>query len=98
MNTKALNTAPRYRLFPDDETCLQRLFDLRFGRGFESPACGRPSNWYRINAERAHSCQWCGDLLHPTVGTAPELTRAPLQLWIYSTHLFMTTRHGVGAK
>ena len=98
MTTKPLTTAQFFRKFPDDETCLQHLFDVRFGQGFACPSCERPSNWYRIKAERAYSCQWCGHHLHPTVGTPFEQTRTPLQFWFYAIHLFTTTRHGVSAK
>ncbi len=96
--TKPLTTAAFFRLFPDDETCLSHLFTVRFGQGFTCPSCERPSNWYRIKAERAYSCQWCGHHLHPTVGTPFAKTRTPLQLWFYAIHLFTTTRHGVSAK
>lgn len=96
--TKPLTTREFFKQFPDDETCLNHLFDVRFGQGHACPKCERPSNWYRIKAERAYSCQWCGHHLHPTVGTPFEQTRTPLQLWFYAIHLFTTTRHGVSAK
>lgn len=96
--TKPLTTTQFFRQFPDDETCLTHLFNVRFGQGFTCPSCDRPSNWYRIKAERAYSCQWCGHHLHPTVGTPFQQTRTPLQLWFYAIHLFTTTRHGVSAK
>lgn len=96
--TKPITTAQFFRMFPDDETCLQHLFEVRFGQGFECPKCERESKWFRIKAERAYSCQWCGHHLHPTVGTPFEKTRTPLQLWFYAIHLFTTTRHGVSAK
>lgn len=95
---KQLTTAQFFAKFPNDEVCLNHLFEVRFGQGFECPSCERPSNWYRIKAERAYSCQWCGHHLHPTVGTPFEQTRTPLQLWFYAMHLFTTTRHGVSAK
>ena len=98
MTIKPLTTAQFFRQFPDDETCLQHLFDLRFGEGFECPKCERASNWYRIKAERAYSCQWCGHHLHPTVGTPFQQTRTPLQLWFYAIHLFTVTRDGVSGK
>lgn len=98
MDTKPLTTTQFFRQFPDDETCLKHLFETRFGQGFTCPSCERPANWYRIKAERAYSCQWCGRHLHPTVGTPFEQTRTPLQLWFYAMHLFTTTRHGVSAK
>jgi len=87
-----------FKQFPDDEACLAHLFEVRFGQGYECPSCGRASNWYRIKAERAYSCQWCGYHLHPTVGTPFEQTRTPLQLWFYAIFLFTTTRNGVVAK
>ena len=96
--TKPLTIRAFFKQFPDDETCLAHLFEARFGQGYTCPSCERPANWYRIKAERAYSCQWCGHHLHPTVGTPFEQTRTPLQLWFYAIHLFTTTRNGVAAK
>ena len=96
--TKPQTIAQFFKRFPNDEVCLNHLFEVRFGQGFECPSCERPSNWYRIKAERAYSCQWCGHHLHPTVGTPFEKTRTPLQSWFYAIFLFTTTRNGVAAK
>lgn len=98
MTKKPQNIAQFFKQFPTDEACLQHLFEVRFGQGFECPSCERPSKWFRIKAERAYSCQFCGHHLHPTVGTPFEQTRTPLQLWFYAIYLFTTTRHGVPAK
>lgn len=98
MEKKPISITQFFRQFPDDETCLKHLFETRFGQGHTCPKCERPSNWYRIKAERAYSCQWCGHHLHVTVGTPFEQTRTPLQLWFYAIFLFTTTRHGVSAK
>lgn len=96
--TKPQTISQFFKQFPDDEACLAHLFEVRFGQGYACPSCERPSNWYRIKAERAYSCQWCGHHLHPTVGTPFEQTRTPLQLWFYAIFLFTTTRNGVAAK
>lgn len=96
--SKPQTVAQFFKQFPDDEACLQHLFEIRFGQGFTCPACERPSNWFRIKAERAYSCQWCGHHLHPTVGTPFQQTRTPLQSWFYAIYLFTTTRNGVAAK
>lgn len=98
MSTRPLTTTQFFRQFPDDENCLAHLFNVRFGQGYACPSCERSSSWYRIKAERAYSCQWCGHHLHPTVGTPFEQTRTPLQLWFYAIHLFTTTRHGASGK
>ena len=87
-----------FQMFPDDDTCLKHLFDVRFGQGHTCPKCEREAKWYPIKAERAFSCQWCGHHIHPTVGTLFEQSRTPLQLWFYAIFLFTTTRHGVSGK
>ena len=95
---KQLTVRDFFKKFPDDETCLNHIFECRFGQGHTCPKCEREANWYRIKAERAYSCQWCGHHLHPTVGTPFEKSRTPLQLWFYAIYLFTSTRHGVSAK
>jgi transposase-like protein len=87
-----------FKQFPTDQACLEHIFNIRFGQGHACPKCERKANWYKIKAERAYSCQWCGNHLHPTVGTPFEDSRTPLQLWFYAIYLFTTSRHGVPAK
>ena len=93
-----MTTRQFFAQFPDDESCLTHLFNVRFGETHDCPKCGLVGRWYRIKAERAYSCSGCGHHLHPTVGTPFEQTRTPLQLWFYAIHLFTTTRHGVSGK
>jgi transposase len=87
-----------FQQFPDDETCLNHLLEVRFGQGHECPSCKRSAKWYRIRKEPAFSCQWCGHHLHPMAGSLFEDTRTPLQDWFYAIYLFTTSRHGVPAK
>lgn len=87
-----------FKQFPDDETCLAHLFDVRFGQGHECPKCKRAARWYPLKTEAAFSCQWCGHHIHPMVGTIFEKSRTPLQLWFYAMFLFTQTRHGVSGK
>ena len=98
MKKQTTTVASFFRKFPTDESCLQHLFNVRFGQGHVCPKCEKPSKWFRIKAERAYSCQWCGHHLHPTVGTPFEKSRTSLQLWFYAIFLFTTTRNGVAAK
>jgi len=87
-----------FKRFPDDETCLVHLFENSYGQGHECPKCEKSAKWYRIKAERAYSCQWCGHHLHPTVGTPFAKSRTSLQLWFYAIFLFTKSRNGVSAK
>lgn len=92
------NVRQFFQQFPDDNTCLEHLFNLKYGQGFECPKCEKSAKWYPLKSQRAYSCQWCGHHIHPTVGTLFESSRTPLQLWFYAIYLFTTTRHGVSAK
>lgn len=87
-----------FKRFPDDEACLVHLFEASYGQGHECPKCKKPAKWYRIKAERAYSCQWCGHHLHPTVGTPFAKSRTSLQLWFFAIFLFVNSRNGVSAK
>ena len=87
-----------FQRFPDDESCLLHLFDVRYGQGHECPKCERKAKWYRLESEKAFSCQWCGHHIHPMVGTIFEKSRTPLQLWFYAMFLFTTSKHGVSGK
>lgn len=87
-----------FQIFPDDETCLQHVFDCRYGQGHVCPKCAKASKWSRMTATRAFACQWCGHHIHPTAGTLFADTRTPMQLWFYAMYLFTTSRHGVSGK
>jgi transposase-like protein len=87
-----------FKRFPDDEACLVHLFENSYGQGHECPKCKKSAKWYRIKAERAYSCQWCGHHLHPTVGTPFAKSRTSLQLWFFAIFLFVKSRNGVSAK
>jgi len=95
---KQCNVRQFFAQYPNDETCLEHLFNVRFGQGHECPKCKRAAKWYRLQSEQAFSCQWCGHHIHPMVGSIFEKSRTPLQLWFYAIFLFTTTRNGVAAK
>lgn len=95
---KQTNVRQFFKQFPDDETCLEHLFNVRFGQGHECPKCKRAAKWYRLESELAFSCQWCGHHIHPMVGSIFEKSRTPLQLWFYAIFLFTTSKHGVSGK
>jgi transposase len=95
---QSIPVAEFFNQFPNDEACLVHLFNIRFGQGHVCPKCERSAKWYRIQAERALSCQFCGHHLHPTVGTPFEDSRTSLRSWFYAIYLFTTSRHGVSGK
>jgi transposase-like protein len=73
--------------------------EVRYG-GFEldCPKCGKHGKFSKISKQPAYQCAWCGNHIHPMVGTPFEKSRTPLQKWFYAMYLFTTSRHGVPAK
>jgi transposase-like protein len=84
--------------FPTEESCLDHLFQVRYGTDFNCPKCDRLAKYSRVKARRAYQCNWCANQLYPTAGTPFDRTRTSLRDWFYVMFLFTTTRNGVAAK
>jgi transposase-like protein len=72
--------------------------ELRFGLEIDCPKCGKHGKFSRIAKLPAYQCAWCGNHIHPMVGTPFEASHTALQKWFYAMYLFTTSRHGVPAK
>jgi transposase-like protein len=84
--------------FPTEDSCLDHLFQVRYGSDFNCPKCERPAKYSRVRGRRAYQCNWCAHNLYPTAGTPFDRTRTSLRDWFYVMFLFCTTRNGVAAK
>lgn len=98
MSKKQITVHEFFKRFPDDDTCLNHLFSMRYGKDIKCPKCKKISNFHRIKKMPAFACQWCGHHIHPMAGTPFHRSRTPLQKWFYAIYLFTTSRHGVAAK
>lgn len=84
--------------FPDDDACLNHIFEVRYGFRHTCRKCGVEGTFHKLANRRAFSCSSCGDHVYPTAGTVFQDSRTPLQVWFYAIFLFVTTRHGVSGK
>jgi transposase-like protein len=84
--------------FPTEDSCLDHLFQVRYGHDFNCPKCDRPAKYSRVRGRRSYQCNWCANQLYPTAGTPFDRTRTSLRDWFYVMFLFTTTRNGVAAK
>jgi len=97
MTQKPLTLRQFQDRFPTEESCLDHLFQVRYGTDFVCPKCDRPARYSRVKA-RSYQCQWCAHQVYPTAGTPFDRTRTSLRDWFYVMFLFTTTRNGVAAK
>lgn len=86
------------REFPDDDACLEFMFQARWPEGVECAKCRRVTKHYRISGRRGYSCSGCGSYVFPTAGTIFHKSETPLRLWFYAMFLMASTRCGISAK
>lgn len=96
--SKQISVLEFFKQFPDDDTCLEHLMQVRFGREFDCPKCEKASKFHRVTNRPVYGCQYCGHQISPMAGTPFARSTTPLQKWFYALYLFTTTRHGVPAK
>lgn len=87
--------------FPDDASCLDRLWRDRFapdGHTADCARCERPRRFHRTKTRASYTCDSCGLHVHPMAGTIFEKSTTSLQLWFYAIYLVASTRCGISAK
>lgn len=87
------------RDFPDDDACLQLIFDSRYGNAKTCPKCGIvDAKFYRVGKRPAFKCKECRQYIYPLAGTIFEKSTTPLTDWFHVLYLFSVSKNGVSAK
>lgn len=85
--------------YPNDDACLDAVFQDRFGQIKCCPGCGvTKTKFHRVRGRQCYSCQWCGFQLFPLANTIFRKTTTPLTSWFYAIYLFSVAKNGVSAK
>ena len=83
--------------YPNDDACLQAIFDRRYEKSDVCPQCGVIGKLTKIEGRRAYACKE-GCHTYPCAGTIFEHSSTPLTLWFHAMYLMTATRNGVSAK
>lgn len=85
--------------FPDDDTCLDYMFQQAYGTMPACPKCGvvEPS-YYRVKSRKCYECKDCGNQIHPLAYTIFHKSSTSLKDWFYVIYLFSVSKNGVAAK
>ena len=85
--------------FPNDDACLDAIFNTRYGNLRFCPHCGAETKFYRLRKKKAYACmqQHCGFTLSPTANMIFDHSPTPLTKWFYALYLFSVSRNGVSA-
>lgn len=85
--------------FPNDDACLQYLFNARYGSMKACPNCGVVSpKYYRVKKRMSFVCKECRHQVYPLAGTIFEKSTTPLTDWFHALYLFSVSKNGVSAK
>ena len=88
--------------FPDDDTCLERVMEMRFPGNMatcDSDDCaGKLRKHHRVSGRTAYACDNCGHHLYPLAGTIFEKSSTSLRVWFQAMYLMGSTRCGISAK
>ncbi|HUD08072.1 MAG TPA: IS1595 family transposase [Candidatus Saccharimonadales bacterium] len=84
--------------YPNDEICLDKIFNNYYGELEACPGCGViGSKFYRLKGRKAYSCEFCRFQIHPLSGTIFHKSDTPLTKWLYAIYLFSVSKNGVSA-
>jgi transposase len=84
--------------YQDEDTCLEEIFQNRYGALKACPDCGKQTNFSKVEGRKCWACQWCGYQLHPLAGTIFHKSNTPLIKWFFAIFLFANDKNGVSAK
>lgn len=82
--TQQLDITQFYRLFPDDDACLQYIMQKRFGLEHVCRKCDERCSFTKIANRRLYSCHGCSHQIAPCAGTAFAFTKTTLHNWFYA--------------
>jgi len=96
---------PRYTIdtlhqqFPDDDACLDFMFERHYGSLEACPKCGVTNpRYYRVRGRKCYACNDCGYQLSPLANTIFHKSDTSLKKWFYAIYLFGVGKNGVSAK
>ena len=84
--------------YPNDDACLDAVFQDRFGDLKYCPKCAAETKFYRVKKRQCYACMHCGYQLFPLADTIFRKTTTPLKDWFYAIYLFSVSKNGVSAK
>jgi transposase len=85
------------KMFPNEDSCLQFLFEKRFGDGYHCPKCDH-NKFYRVSGRKCYDCGHCGHQIYPMKGTILEGSTTSLLIWFKAIYEFHISRAGQSSK
>lgn len=85
------------KAFPNEETCVKHLEQLRWSAGIVCPLCGSTRKFYPVTRGNLYKCADCEKSFSVRKGTIFEESRLPLQTWFAAFWLITSNRKGINS-
>ena len=79
--------------FPNDDKCLDFIFDARHSR-----KCSCGGTYKRVSGRKQYQCSKCRFQIAPTAGTIFHKSDTPLTIWFHALLVFSNAKSGISAK
>ena len=83
--------------FPDEESCVRHLENLRWPKGIVCPLCGSTRKFHKVTRGFLYKCADCEKTFSVRKGTIFEESRLPLQKWFAAFWLITSNRKGINS-
>jgi len=97
MKTKQLTKRQFDELFPNDDVCLQEIFEKRYADKKTCDKCSKPFKYHKLKGLKLYSCQFCGWNIAPLADTIFHKSSTKLTDWFYVIYLFSISKNGLSA-
>lgn len=84
--------------YPDDDACLNEIFQQRYGSLTTCPKCQKETKFHRVKGRKCFKCQYCAFELHPLADTIFHKSSTSLKNWFMAIYLFANSKNGVSGK
>lgn len=82
--------------FPDEQSCIDHLTEIRWRNGAACPHCGS-TKVYHFSDKRTHKCGDCRKRFSIKVGTIFEDSKIPLRTWFVAVYLITAHKKGISS-
>lgn len=96
-NEKPLSFIEFSEKYATEESCREKLFQMRWPNGFKCPKCGG-AHYCFIASRNAYQCNTCKHRTTPKVGTIMQDSALPYRVWLWAIYLMAVDKQGVSAK
>lgn len=84
--------------YPDEDTCLNKVFKVLYGDMECCPKCKTKSRFTKVKNRKCFQCSKCRKQIYPCKGTIFEKSDTSLHTWFFAIFLFSCSKNGMSAK